>query len=167
MNTSIKIVSIIIILVVVGFSFKLINDAHDLKLAQNPGETEESNFDPNKEPVIEPTYVNASSDLIQVELPYPGAVTGKEFTIIGKARGYWFFEASFPVELRTLDGSILGGGVATAQGDWMTEDFVNFTAEMQTPSAFTGPAILILKKDNPSGLPEKDASISFPITVEF
>lgn len=164
MNTSIKIVSIIIILVVVGFSLKLINDSYDAKENQNKVV---DNFDPNKEPVIEPTYVNASADLIQVELPYPGAVTGKEFTIIGKARGYWFFEASFPVELRTLDGNILGGGVATAQGDWMTEDFVNFTAEMQTPSAFIGPAILILRKDNPSGLPENDASISFPITVEF
>lgn len=168
MNTSIKIVAIIIILVVVGFSFKLINDAHELGENKNPTVKEEdNNFDPNKEPVIEPTYVNASADLIQVELPYPGAVTGKEFTIIGKARGYWFFEASFPVELRTLDGNILGGGVATAQDDWMTEDFVNFTAEMQTPSAFIGPAILILKKDNPSGLPENDASVSFPITVEF
>jgi hypothetical protein len=168
MNTSIKIVAIIIILVVVGFSFKLINDSHEPLVTETPTEIEdENNFDPNKEPVIEPTYVNASADLIQVELPYPGAVTGKEFTIIGKARGYWFFEASFPVELRSMDGNILGGGVATAEGDWMTEDFVNFTAEMQTPSAFTGPAILILKKDNPSGLPENDASISFPINVQF
>lgn len=124
-------------------------------------------FDPNKEPVIEPTYNNASADMIEVTLPYPGSVTGKEFTIIGKARGYWFFEASFPVELRTLDGAILGGGVATAQGDWMTEDFVPFTAEMQTPSAFIGPAILILKRDNPSGDPERDASISFPIMIEY
>ncbi len=168
MNTTIKIVAIIIILVVVGFSFKLINDSHEPVVTETPTVVEdENNFDPNEEPVIDPVYVNASSDLIQVELPYPGAVTGKEFTIIGKARGYWFFEASFPVELRSMDGNILGGGVATAEGDWMTEEFVNFTAEMQTPSAFTGPAILILKKDNPSGLPENDASISFPINVQF
>ncbi|MEY2640721.1 MAG: hypothetical protein RL150_114 [Candidatus Parcubacteria bacterium] len=120
---------------------------------------------PNVEPTI--TYNNATADQITVELPYPGAVTGKEFTVIGKARGYWFFEASFPVELQTLDGAILGGGVATAQGDWMTEDFVPFTAEIQTPSVFIGPAILILKKDNPSGEPENDASISFPIVVEY
>lgn len=158
-----KIVVIIIILLVVGFTFKLINDAEVAKENQN----KEENFDPNKEPVIEPTYKNASADMIQVELPYPGAVTGKEFRIIGKARGYWFFEASFPVELTTPDGQILGGGIATAEGEWMTEDFVNFTAEMQTPSAFIGPAILILKRDNPSGEPENDASVSFPITIEY
>lgn len=169
MNTSIKIVAIIIILVVLGFTFKFINDAEVAKQNQIQDEikNDDDTFDPNKEPVIVPTYKNASADLIQVELPYPGAVTGKEFTIIGKARGYWFFEASFPVELQTLDGNILGGGVATAQGEWMTEDFVDFTAEMQTPSAFTGPAILILRKDNPSGLPENDASISFPINVQY
>lgn len=119
------------------------------------------------EPVAAITYNNATADQITVELPFPGAVTGKEFTVIGKARGYWFFEASFPVELRTLDGNVLGGGVATAQGDWMTEEFVPFTAEMQTPSAFIGPAILILKRDNPSGEPQYDASISFPIIVEY
>jgi hypothetical protein len=123
-------------------------------------------------PVSEPqaadiTYTNTSAEQIVVELPFPGAVTGKEFSVIGKARGYWFFEASFPVELRTLDGTILGGGVATAQGDWMTEDFVPFTAELQTPSAFIGPAVLILKRDNPSGEPKNDASISFPIVVEY
>lgn len=164
MKTSIKIFSIIIILLVVGFSFKLIDDSYDAR--ENETNTK-NDFDSNKEPVIEPTYKNASTDLIQVELPYPGAVTGKEFKIIGKARGPWFFEGSFPVQLTTLDGNILGGSVATAEGEWMTNDFVNFTAEMQTPSAFIGPAILILKKDNPSGLPENDASISFPITVEF
>jgi hypothetical protein len=158
MKTSIKIISIIIILLVVSVTFKFINDAELAK--ENINKL-------NEEPVIEPVYKNASANLIQVELPYPGAVTGKEFKIIGKARGYWFFEGSFPVELQTLDGNILGGGVATAEGEWMTEDFVNFTAEMQTPSAFIGPAILILRKDNPSGLPENDASISFPITVEY
>lgn len=163
MKNLIKILSIVVVLVVVGFTLKLINDAEVAK--ENENKTED--FDSNKEPVISPTYKNASSDLIQVELPYPGAVTGKEFKIIGKARGYWFFEGTFPVELQTLDGNILGGGVATAEGEWMTEDFVSFSAEMQTPSAFIGPAILILKKDNPSGLPENDASMSFPITIEF
>jgi hypothetical protein len=32
---------------------------------------------------VEATYFNASSDLIVVDLPFPGAVTGKEFTVTG------------------------------------------------------------------------------------
>jgi hypothetical protein len=35
------------------------------------------------------------------------------------------------------------------------------------PESYIGEATLVLKKDNPSGLPNKDASISFKITVEY
>jgi ABC-type cobalt transport system substrate-binding protein len=168
MKTITKILIILIALLVIWFAVHTINSkTSQPESPTNNATSTNPDFDPNKEPVIEPTYSNASADIIQVELPYPGAVTGKEFTIIGKARGYWFFEASFPVELRSMDGNILGGGVATAVGDWMTEDFVPFTAEMQTPSAFIGPAILILKKDNPSGESQNEASVSFPITIEY
>ncbi len=113
------------------------------------------------------TYNNASTDLISVELPFPGAVTGKEFSVIGKARGQWFFEASFPIELRDANGKLLFTAIAQADGDWMTTDFVPFKAEVKAPMSYIGPATLILIKDNASGLPEHDASISFPIKVEY
>jgi hypothetical protein len=115
----------------------------------------------------QPTYSNASADLITVETPFPGAVTGKEFSVIGEARGTWFFEASFPVELIDKDGKTLAIAVAQAQGEWMTEEFVPFKATIKAPDSYIGPATLVLHKDNPSGLPEHDASISFPITVEY
>jgi hypothetical protein len=113
------------------------------------------------------TYNNASEDLIKVELPFPGAVTGKEFSVIGEARGNWFFEASFPIDLLDKDGNILVQTYATAEGDWMTTDFVPFRGEVKAPIEYIGPATLVLKKDNPSDLREYDASISFPITVEY
>jgi len=113
------------------------------------------------------TYLNASNDLIVVESPSPGAVTGKEFLVVGVARGYWFFEASFPIEVVDKDGKLLVSTFATAQGEWMTENFVPFRAEVKAPVSYIGPATLILRKDNASGLPEHDASISFPITIEY
>ncbi len=113
------------------------------------------------------TYSNASADLIAVELPFPGAVTGKDFKVIGKARGTWFFEASFPVKVLDKDGKLLAVAIAQAQSDWMTEDFVPFTANVSVPQSYIGPATLLLQKDNPSGLPSHDASISFPITIEY
>ena len=119
------------------------------------------------------TYTNATSDLIVVELPFPGAVTDKEFSVIGKARGYWFFEASFPIEVLDKDGKSLAIGIAQAQPDpvtgeinWMTENFVPFKADIKVPTVYIGPATLVLKKDNPSGLPENDASISIPVNFE-
>jgi Immunoglobulin-like domain of bacterial spore germination len=112
------------------------------------------------------TYKNATINDIVVTNPTPGAVTGKTFTVTGKARGPWYFEASFPVRVLDGNGNVLATGVAKAQGDWMTTEFVPFTVSITVPGAYIGPATLVLQKDNPSGLPEKDASISFPFTIQ-
>ena len=72
----------------------------------------------------------------------------------GKARGQWFFEASFPVELKDENFKTIKEHFATAEGNWMTENFVSFsdTIEFESPASKTG--YLILHKANPSGLPE-------------
>ncbi len=119
------------------------------------------------QPVQQIIYSNASTSLITVSLPFPGAVVGKQFSVIGKARGTWYFEASFPVQVLDKDGNVLVSTPAQAQGDWMTEEFVPFKADLTIPESYIGPATLVLKKDNPSGLAEHEASISFPITVEY
>ena len=113
------------------------------------------------------TYLNASGDTIQVTLPYPNAVTGKYFSIIGQARGPWYFEASFPYKILDKDGNVLTQGPVQAQGDWMTNNFVPFKVDVTIPDSYTGPATIVLHNDNPSGDPTKGSSVSFPITVEF
>ena len=118
-------------------------------------------------PAPEPTYVNASADLIRVTNPTPGSVVGKPITVMGEARGTWYFEASFPIEIRDAQGEVLATGHAEAQGDWMTENFVPFTATVAIPESYIGEAVLVLMNDNPSGLPENARSVSFPITIEY
>ncbi len=119
-------------------------------------------------PVATLTYSNASADDIVVELPFPGAVVGKSFSLIGKARGPWYFEASFPAVVLDKDGTELWRGPVTAEGEWMTEEFVPFRADIViTNENYIGPATIVIHKDNPSGLPERDASISFPIVIEY
>jgi len=120
-----------------------------------------------EEIVVDATYENSSTDLIVVELPFPGAVVGKQFSVIGEARGNWYFEASFPVKVVGNDGEILFSGFATAEGDWMQTGFVPFKLDVSVPESYIGPATLILQKDNPSGLPENDATLSFPIVIEY
>lgn len=113
------------------------------------------------------TYINASADNIVVDTPQPGAVTGKTFTVKGRARGPWYFEASFPVKVLDKNGASLVQVPAQAQGDWMTTDFVPFSVEISVPKSYIGPATLVLRKDNPSGLPQNNASISIPMTIEY
>lgn len=101
-------------------------------------------------------------DLICVE--EPGSVSSP-LVINGVARGPWFFEASFPVILTNWDGLIIAEGYAQAQGDWMTEDFVSFSAELEFDVPEYGETgTLILQKANASGLPEHDDAFELSIT---
>lgn len=102
---------------------------------------------------------------VVVDAPESGANVPKSFTVTGKAPGPWFFEASFPIEVRSATGTLLVQTHATALTDWMTTDDVAFKADITT-TGYTGPATLILMRDNPSGLPQNDASISLPITIQ-
>lgn len=127
-----------------------------------------TNQDPSQ--VGQATYQNATENDIVVSLPFPGAVTGKEFSVTGKARGYWFFEASFPVYLYDEAGNELVVGLGSPQPEgteWMTTEFVSFKADIVAPQSYIGKATLVLKRDNPSGEPENDASVTIPITVEY
>lgn len=112
------------------------------------------------------TYSNATADLIKVETPTPGATTGQVFSVRGQARGTWFFEGSFSIVVLDKSGQILAQSLATSSQDWMTANFIPFKADFKIPASYIGPATLVLKKDNPSGLPEHEASISFPITIQ-
>lgn len=111
--------------------------------------------------------VLAMQDQIILTSPLPNDVITSPLTITGEARGTWFFEASFPVVLTNWDGLIIAEGIAEAQGDWMTEEFVPFTAtlEFDIPD-YKNNGSLILKKDNPSGLPEYDAALEIPVFFE-
>ncbi len=111
-------------------------------------------------------YKNATKENIRVELPFPGAVVGKPLIVRGEARA-WYFEATFPVEVLLPDGEILAQGYAEAQEDWMRDAFVPFHGEIAIPESYIGNATLILRKSNASGLPEHDASVSFPIVIEY
>ena len=101
---------------------------------------------------------------IRVTTPTPHAEITSPLLITGEARGPWFFEASFPVVLTDWDGLIITQGFATAQDDWMTEDFVPFTVTLEFEKPDYGKnGTLILQKDNPSGLPENDDALEIPV----
>lgn len=109
-------------------------------------------------------------DLVQLHSPRPNQEIASPLEIRGEARGIWFFEASFPVILTNWDGLIIAQHYATADGEWMTEDFVPFTSTLEFESPykegdpdFFKRGTLILRKDNPSGLPEHDDALEIPV----
>lgn len=106
--------------------------------------------------------VEEQADVV-IETPLRGQVVASPLTVSGKARGTWFFEANLPVTLKDLSGNVLAQVGAQAVGDWMTEDHVNFTIvlEFEVPSDEFG--VLVIEKDNPSGLEEFDKSFTVPV----
>ena len=116
---------------------------------------------------VETTETGDVGDLIVVTSPEADAEISSPLTVSGEVRGNWYFEATFPVEVLAADGRTIGRGFASAQGEWMTEEFVPFLGSV----TFTAPTdgmkdgAVVFKKNNPSGLPEHDDSIS--ISVKF
>ena len=105
----------------------------------------------------------AKAGWIELHNPFPGDVIRSPLALEGRAKGPWYFEASFPVYLLNAAGDTIARTPATAQGEWMTENMVFFkaTLEFTAPAADSG--TLILAKSNASGLPEHDDELRVPI----
>ncbi|OHA89723.1 MAG: hypothetical protein A2741_02105 [Candidatus Zambryskibacteria bacterium RIFCSPHIGHO2_01_FULL_43_27] len=103
-------------------------------------------------------------DLIRLNSVSPNSVVQSPLVVSGEARGYWYFEASFPVVLLDGNENEIAVGIAQAKGEWMTENFVPFEAMLTFTKPATTKGTLILKKDNPSGLPENEDELRIPVT---
>lgn len=145
------VVLLLIVIVVLGYFLVMIpvptSNAQAATTSSNTGSTD----------------TQTNSDVV-VDAPRSGASVPKTFTVTGQAPGAWYFEASFPIEVRDPSGLVVGTGHATALSDWMTTAPVAFKADI-TVAGYSGPATLVLKKDNPSGLPQNDGSVTIPITI--
>lgn len=101
-------------------------------------------------------------DLLQVDAPLMYGEVTSPLTVTGKARGPWYFEASFPVTLYDANDILIAQGHAQAIGDWMTEEYVPFQATLAF-STDTPNGTLVLENDNPSGLPENHKEVRIPL----
>ena len=107
------------------------------------------------------------ADLISVSYPRPNQTIGSPFTIKGEARGFWFFEASFPFRLVDENSNVLVESFIQADGEWMTENFVSFKKEgivFEKPTTDRG--WLMLEKDNPSGLEQNADELRIPVNFK-
>ena len=115
-------------------------------------------------------YFKSKSNMITVSTPLVAGVAAalpQTSVISGTARGMWFFEGTFPVEVVDQEGNIVGSGNAKAEGEWMTENFVAYKAEIQTTGTVAGNSgSILLKKDNPSGEANKDDLLEVPVIFQ-
>ena len=116
---------------------------------------------------IEPTPQPAAdkSNLIRVRTPQPGALAKSPLHITGVARGVWYFEASFPVAIFDEQRRELARHYATAQGEWMTDDFVSFEADLVFAAGSAREGTLVLFKANPSGALDQEDQLAIPVRL--
>ncbi|RJQ33729.1 hypothetical protein C4568_03980 [Candidatus Parcubacteria bacterium] len=152
----------VIIVVMLGFLITLPTSKPSPDIIAATSTTEEEAPPPTEEEESEKPL----SSRVVVTSPQAKQLLGHMFTVAGVAPGPWFFEAQFPMQVRDMEGNVVGRATATAQGEWMTTELVTFTATMQIDATFHGDAKLILIKDNPSGLPEHDDAVEIPITID-
>lgn len=105
----------------------------------------------------------AIPELLKVEKPLPNAEVKSPLSIKGKARGTWYFEGSFSILLEDSKGNILDTAIAEAEGNWMTESFVPFSAEMIFDAPDDERGYLIFRKANPSGLEKNARAYNLPV----
>lgn len=115
---------------------------------------------------IELEPVDDKSDFIKVTKPLANSSISSPVEISGQARGTWFFEGSFPIIIMDANDLIIGQGIATSSEEWMTENFIPFNATVYFERPETVSGKFILKKDNPSGLKEKDDQLILPIQFD-
>lgn len=149
MKIILSLVIAIIILAAMSFGYSLYNQSR--------------NGNDNTNTVVE-TERPSKDDLISVSNIMPEQRLSSPFTVEGEARGNWYFEATFPIEIINEKGETIGQSYAQAQGEWMTEEYVPYEGTIEFDPGESTKGEFILKNSNASGLPENDKELRIPIT---
>lgn len=147
-------IGIILILVIIVGGFALWQRA----------EIEKEENRPLPEIIVPEDYGN---DEIVIFSPEVNSEIRSPLKIEGKVKGSWLFEATMPVKLLNNKGEEVAVGFVQATEDWMTENFVPFTGELNFVPKEEGQGMLVFKNDNPSGLPENEKEFQMPVRIIF
>lgn len=101
--------------------------------------------------------------LIKVYSPMPNELIESPVIIKGEAKGFWYFEASFPVYLYDENDNMIAMVIAQAKEDWMTEEFVPFEIMLNFNKPEVKNGYFVFEKSNPSGLPENEDKVTIPV----
>jgi len=104
-------------------------------------------------------------DLVSFSIT-PGQKVSGVVKFTGVLKGGYFFEGSkIPVNVVSLDQTILKTGFGTPTSDW-TKDPVSFGGTIDFTSLPKGVVDIKIMNDNASGLKKNDKNILIPIIIE-
>lgn len=94
--------------------------------------------------------------------PLANSTVPCKFQITGDSSSEWFFEGSFPYEIRVA-GKLVHEGSVNTEDDWTTKEILHFSTNVDCGEKCSGEGEIILRKANPSGLKEHDESYTVPV----
>lgn len=158
-----KKINIIIIIIVLCLSFFVLFRINEDNWICKNGEWVKhgnpSSSEPTQKCAIEDIETNEDKTLILDNFK-EGDLLENNAVLQGKIKDNFFFEGSFPIEIRDINNNIIGRSLAKSQTNWMTSDYVEFKTD---PITFDKKdnieGFIIFRKDNPSGLIENDKEI--------
>lgn len=110
------------------------------------------------------TYTSTKGVTVKVYIPKSNETLESPFYVIGQVPGGWSFEGSFTVNLKDQNGTIVSQAIAHLHDKWTTDALVPFTAKLTAPANLRGTdGTLVLERDNASGLPTNNDSVSIPV----
>lgn len=106
-------------------------------------------------------------DQIELYSPRPNQIVTSPLDVAGRARGSWYFEGVIQVILYGNDNIPIAQTSLHSEGEWMTEDFVDFSGTI----AFTKPTKsttgkLVIRKGIASGLKSTQQELVIPVSFE-
>jgi len=157
---------VIIILIILGGIYLFTKREKGVVCIQDVKECPDGSFVSRVAPDCNFAPCPGEKEGILISLPKRNERIKSPLKIEGEARGFWFFEAQFSVELYDANDDFLGRAILTAKEDWMTENFVSFEGELEFAQSATSLGTLRFLSDNPSGLPENQKIFEVPIQFE-
>lgn len=110
--------------------------------------------------------IKDAENLIVIEYPEPYGKVKSPVLIKGKARGYFFFEANFPIKIIDENGNVLVSDYIDTKENWMTENFVFFEKYINVNFGKTKRGFIVFERANPSGLKENEFLLYLPVYFE-
>lgn len=162
-------IALVAVIIILGISIYF-----GLTSQKNNKTVTNQNITSNKNVALENENINTNTnasqattvDSLVVDSPEENDLITSPLVVSGEAKGTWFFEGEFPIKLLDKNNSQIAFGNAIAQGEWMTEDFVPFKATLNFTSKKSEKGILVLAKNNPSGLAENNLEVRIPVNIQ-
>lgn len=132
--------------------------------SESSGPGQDSDENKVEEEVDPTTYTSEKGVTLKVTEPARGGKASSPLSVSGEVPGSWSHEAQFTVRLLDSNSRIIAEEAATLDGEWMTEDMVKFSANLEFEAPESKAGLLVLEKANPSGLEDNADSLTIPIT---